>query len=75
MTYKQFSYYHIHHGLTKEKFGREEVRLAVSWGNNVKAENHPTIASRTGVRGVRGIRGGGGGDAATTVCPAVVVLV
>ena len=29
MTCKQFSYYHIHHGLTQEKFGREEGRLAL----------------------------------------------
>ena len=28
MTYKYLSYYHIHHGLTKEKFGSEEVGLA-----------------------------------------------
>ena len=28
MTYKYFFYYHIHHGLTQEKFGSEEGRLA-----------------------------------------------
>ena len=27
MTYKYFSYYQIHHVLTQEKFGSEEVRL------------------------------------------------
>ena len=28
VTYNQFSYYHIHHGLTREKFGSEGGRLA-----------------------------------------------
>ena len=29
MTYRQFSYYHIYHGLTQEKFGSEGGRLAL----------------------------------------------
>ena len=40
MTYKNFSYYHIHHGLTQEKFGRKEARLA-------PLTPLPTILSKT----------------------------
>ena len=40
MAYKYFSYYHIHYGLTQEKFGSEEVRLA-------PLTPLPTILSKT----------------------------